>query len=352
MAKYLKPKDKPRFVWLKVLLIILLVILLLVGSVVAFVWHKLDLIQYDDEIDYGVYQTEAVETVAEETEDPNMEIVDVSDLEIVETMPTVPEAEVKQEQNVVNILLIGTDERTKKFNTDARSDSMILVSIDKDRNTVKLVSLERGMGVPILEGQYEGKYDWLTHIFRYGGADLLTKTVEHCFKVEIDSYVRVNFHSVEQIVDSVGGIEIELTKAEAGYLGVMYPVKAGMNYVDGEIALSYARLREIDSDWTRVKRQRKVILAMVDALKGSSLKELNDLANEVLPLVQTDMSKTDIAEMMLYAPNLLTAEFDQMTIPKHGTYGGSKVLGGRSAFAVDFEENTKILHEFLFGTEE
>ena len=215
--------------------------------------------------------------------------------------------------------------------------------------------------LPVLEGQYEGQYDWLTHIFRYGGADLLVKTVEHCFKVEIDHYVRFNFTSVTSVVDAVGGVEVELTQSEVNYLGLFSdtnsstgaqaPLKVGTNRLDGGNALAYARLRAIDSDWRRVERQRKVILGVVNALKGSSLTELNSLMDTVLPMIQTNLTKLEIAELLLRAPNLLTAEFDQMTIPQSGTYGGMKGMGGRSLFAVDFEINSQILHEFLYGAE-
>ena len=121
-----------------------------------------------------------------------------------------------------------------------------------------------------------------------------------------------------------------------------------MNHLDGGNALAYARLRAIDSDWQRVGRQRKVILAVVDALKESSLLELNELADTVLPLIQTNLTKLEIAELILYAPNFLTSEFDQMTIPKQGTYGGMKIRNGASAFAVDFELNNDLLHRFLY----
>ena len=198
MGKYerkVPKKVKKKHPVLKVFLIILMMLLLLIAAVVGFLWSKLDLIQYDDEIDKSAYYTEPMD--AEATEEPEDDIVDISGLELVETEPIIPDSEVVDDDNVLNILLIGTDERSKDFSTNARSDSMILVSIDKDQNTVKLVSLERGIAAPVLEGQYAGQYDWLTHIFRYGGADLLCKTVEHCFKIDVDNYVRLNLNSVK-----------------------------------------------------------------------------------------------------------------------------------------------------------
>ncbi len=335
------------------LLIVLLILVLLVLCAVWFYLSKLDLIEFDDEIDDSVYQSTVAVDATEATEGDILSAGDIAGLEQVETAPTVPQGEIEKADNVMNILLIGTDERTRKFNSFARSDCMIIVSIDKNAKTVKLVSLERGMGVPVKKGQYKGQYDWLTHIFQYGGAKLLVETVEECFLVDIDNYVRVNFTSVKSIVDTVGGVEVEMTWEEANYLTAAsqgrVQLRKGVNKLDGKTALAYARLREIDSDWSRVKRQRKVILGTVNAVKGSNLFQLNDLANEVLPMIQTDLSVAQISELLLYAPNFLQSEFDQMTIPVKGTYGGMTGVKGRNLFAVDFEKNAKILHDFLYG---
>ena len=350
---------------LKVLLLIVLLVLLAVLSVVAYITSKLDLIQYADEVDTSVYQSATLPEATEaDPEEENELHIDIEGLEIVETMPEVPEGEVQEEKDVFNILVLGTDERTKEFNVNARSDAMILMSVDKKANTVKLVSLERGMGVPILEGQYAGNYDILTHIFRYGGADLVVKTVREVLKVDVDHYVRFNFNAVTQIVDMLGGIDMELSAAEAKALNggrgiwrhattdTQETLVEGMNHMDGGVTLAYARLRRIDSDWQRIGRQRKVIIAAIQALKGSTLTELNDLVDEALPMVQTNLSKLEIAELMLYAPKLLNATFDQMTIPQQGTYGGATGLNGQGMFAPDYELNSQILKEFLYGTEE
>lgn len=335
----------------KIFTAFLLILLLLIGTVVGFIWSKLRLIQYDDGTLKEVY-SESQSTGPEETE-PAEEAgpgVDISGLEEMETFPVIPEAEIQEKDDVVNILVLGTDERTTDLSENARSDSMILVSIDKTNKTVKLVSLERGMGVYMETGMKAGEYDLLTHAFRWGGADLVCDCVETNLRVEVDHYVRVNFTTVRTVVDAIGGIDMELTEAEANVLGEFVPgLKAGMNHLNGDAALRFARLRSIDSDWQRVERQRKVILAAVNALKGASLKELNNLLDQTLPLIQTDMSMLDIAEMMLYAPNFLTSEFDQMTIPKQGTYGYKT---GISGFAVDYEVNSQILRDFLYGAEE
>lgn len=345
-----KPKKRKMNIVLKTLLIIILILAVVVGIVAGILWSKLDLIEYDNEIDKSVYNSDNTIDFSDDED----ELVDVSGLDILESPPEIADGELFSNKDVLNILLIGTDERTKEFNVNARSDSMIIVSIDKKNNAVKLVSLERGMAAPILEGVYEGKYDWLTHIFRYGGSELLTKTVEYMFKIDIDYYVRLNFNSVEQVIDAIGGITVELTSAEAwgirSSLGLNYDeVTEGVNRLDGERALVFARLRKTDSDWKRVERQRKVILAVVDELQGASLSELNALCDIVLPLIQTDMSKMDIAQLVLYAPNFLSSTFDQMTIPQAGTYGGMRIMGDKFGFAPDYEINNALLYDFLYG---
>ena len=328
-----------RFV--KAFLYVLLAIILVIAIIAVFLWNKLDLINFADEFTFE-FSDEPFEEYSP----------DLGDIKLSETAPPIQDSEIHNMQGVINILLIGTDERNMEFHYHARSDCMILVSINTDNNTVKLVSFERAIGVPILEGEFAGQYDLLTHIFRWGGSELLVKTIEHCFKIDIDHYVRLNFSSVKGIVDAIGGIEIELTQKEAdglnGELLTYHILQAGVNQMDGEESLAFARLRNIDSDWQRVERQRKVILAVVDKLKDSDLLTLNDLADTVLPMVQTDMSKLDIAQLVLYAPSFMKSDFDQMTIPKQGTYGGMQIRNPGGAFAVDYEINNDLLYRFLY----
>lgn len=324
----------------KILAVFLLTILLLIGMVIGYVVSKLSLINYDDGSSVEDFQEEI-------EEDPG---IDYSGLEEMEDYPVIPDAEIQKDDDVVNILLLGTDSYDGTLTEYARSDCMILVSINKNEKTVKLVSLERGMGVFMETGEKAGQWDLLTHAFRWGGAKLVSDCVEEHLRVEVDHYVRVTFTTVQTVVDAIGGIDIEMSEAEAWALDDKFPtIQPGMNHLNGKQALAFARLRSIDSDWRRVERQRKVILAAVDALKDASLKQLNNLLDETLPLIQTDMSMLEIADLMLYAPNFLQSEFDQTTIPKQGTYGYKKGING---FAVDYEVNSQILHDFLYGTGE
>ncbi len=334
---------------LKVLLIILLVLLLLVGCVLGFAIYKLSLIDYNDGTlrePVGTYPSEPGETIPEDDNSG----VDTSGLEEMETFPVIPEAEIQQSDDIVNILVLGTDSYDGTLTEYARSDCMILVSINKTEKTVKLVSLERGMGVYMPYGEKAGQWDLLTHAFRWGGASLVCDCVENHLRVEVDHYVRVTFNTVKTVVDAIGGIDINMTEEEAWAMSRDgYYFQEGMNHLDGTSALRFARLRRIDSDWFRIERQRRVILAAVEALKGTSLKELNNLLDQTLPLIQTNLSMLEIADLMLYAPNFLESTFDQMTIPTQGTYGFKDGIRG---FAVDYETNSQTLIDFLYGTDE
>lgn len=260
--------------------------------------------------------------------------------------------DIYKDNNYFNILLIGTDERTKKFSDNARGDTCMILSIGKKDGSMKLISFERGMGVPILDGKYKGQYDWLTHTFCYGGADLMMREVRECFKVDVERYIRVNFATFEQGIEAVGGIDVTLTAAEASYMN-KYTGRniytAGQNHLDATAALTYARCRSIDSDWHRVERQRNVIQAVTTKTKDLSMAEFNDLLNNILPLVQTNLTKLEITELLLLAPKYRGATIQQMTVPIKGSYGGMRGLGGRSLFSVDFETNAKALKEFIYG---
>lgn len=344
-----------------VLLVILLLILLVVLAAYAYYHSKIEMLQPDEtRAPDATLSAQEQEELDKEGEELNGEMEDI--LNGMENMdpvvPTDPPATQPPEEahKVYNILLIGTDERTEGFSQNARGDSCLLLSINDsgDHPVVSLVSFERGMGVPILEGQYQGQWDWLTHTLRYGGADLMLKEIRYCFNVDVDHYVRVNFTSFEKGIDLVGGVDVHMDATEMVYFQNAYkfPAVEGMNHLNGKLALNYARLREIDSDWVRIQRQREVIFSAFSQLRKMSLPEADQLINNLIPLVRTNLTEETITQLLLLLPKLPNAEFQQMTIPAKGTYGAMTGMGGRGLFAVDFQKNSEILHDFIYGTEE
>lgn len=348
-------KGKKRFGVLKVLGIIVLVLILLMAALLGLAYgyyrSKIAMLQPEDPV------TETL-SISEEAElnDNAQDLVD----EMANVLGTEPQVEVTEatipmaeDKDVINILLIGTDERSHAYSTNARGDACLLLSINThgDHPVISLVSFERGMGVPVLSGQYAGQWDWLTHTFRYGGAELMLREIQECFKVDVDHYVRVNFNAFEAGIDAIGGVTVEIDDAEATYFrttGLIPDVYAGQVHMDGEEALLYARLRSIDSDWQRIQRQRKVILGALNQLKTMDLAQIDSLINYLLTLVRTNLSENVITELLLLAPSLPSAQFQQMTIPQKGTYGGMTGMDGRPLFAVDFETNAQILQDFIY----
>ena len=364
-GKHAKPSKKRSGTALKIVFASLLIILVaIVGLGYAYYHGKISLLQFDDgsvTLD-GTIDEEDAAVLAQQAEmesavadlQPADPVIDYSSVERITGNPF--------DGSVINILLLGTDERTTDFIDAARSDTIILVSLNLDTGAIKLVSLERGMGVPVLEGRYEGEWDWITHIFRYGGADLMMKTVSTCFDIDVPYYVRVNFNTFISLVDAMGGIDVTLTQAEADGLNVNIVaynrdlcdwVHAGENHMNGFLALQYARMRKIDSDWKRVVRQRNVIRIVLQDFKELSPTEFDEVLDTVLPLIRTNMTEKEITALILKAPLFLQAmDIEEITIPVAGTYGSMTGMGGRSLFAADFTANAAILHEMFYGTDD
>ena len=142
--------------------------------------------------------------------------------------------------------------------------------------------------------------------------------------MQVDHYVRVNFNSFVQIVDAVGGVDLDITEMEAKALNWEVPsnsmlivnhVDPGPNHFDGYTALQYARLRKIDNDWKRVERQRTVIKAVLDQVQNASVMELDNLLNTILPLIQTNFTKSEIAALLVQLPGFLGCDVQQMSMP-------------------------------------
>lgn len=347
----------------KQILAVCLIFVAMVVSVGGFVFDKLDLIQFDDEV-----KQEQEDDIDLRDEAAAITEEELKGLQYMNDYPELPKGEVYRDPDVINILLLGTDERTTRFNTNARSDSMILVSIHTRKHTVKLASFERGTGVPILEGEYKGQYDWLTHCFRYGGANLVMEEIQACYLLDCSHYVRTNIRAFMKLIDVVGGVDIYLSEAEADYINHWYnykyatnhvkemsiknelhSVSVGKNHLTGATAMLYARCRALDNDFGRMKRQRIVMQAIFNQIKDLSIPELNNMLNTILPLIQTNFTRGELATLVLEVPDILDGEFETMQLPESSTFGKMTGMEGRSLFAVDFQRNANDLKTFLYG---
>jgi LCP family protein required for cell wall assembly len=245
-------------------------------------------------------------------------------------------------KNIVNILLIGQDKRPGEEN--ARSDSMIIATVNKNSNSIKLTSLMRDMYVRI-PGYANNK---INSAYAFGGMDLLTETVEENFLIAIDGCIEVDFSRFEKIIDKISGIEIELNKYEAYYLSSSsLRLKEGINILTGKTALEYARIRYIgNDDYERTERQRNVLVAVYDKLKDSDIKTLLELADDILPMVTTNLTKSQILSLVTNIFFMDISDIETYRIPADGKFVPTTIQE-MSVLVPDISENRLLLKEYI-----
>lgn len=269
------------------------------------------------------------------------------------TVPEIPPDSTIYGDHLVNIMLVGQDRREGQGRQ--RSDTMILVSINKSDNTITLTSFMRDMYVQI-PGYKPNK---LNAAYAFGGMSLLKKTLDLNFGVQVDGVVEVDFGGFTKIIDLLGGVDIVLTEPEAKYLNDLYeevkimdkPAYPGKNRLDAKQAEVYVRLREIDSDYERTNRQRKLIASVIEAYRNQPLDQMLSLLEDILPYISTDMTNLEILDYaMELFPMLTSIKIEMLRLPLSGTYKSGIVHIREGFYAwlqydIDFEANKAKLYE-------
>ena len=251
----------------------------------------------------------------------------------------------------VNILLVGVDAREGE--TESRSDTMMLVTLDNKNGEIKLTSFLRDSYVEIAGRKKKEK---LNAAYLRGGIQTLIDTLEMNFKVSIPYYAVVDFEIFTTIVDELGGINVDVTEKESYYtyhsgkVGVPVRIEAGEDVLlNGEQALWYSRIRYLDSDFMRTQRQRKVISAIVEKTLQQDIMTMIGLAETIIPLVKTNLSSKEIMDIGVKA--LLKQAYSypivQQQIPAENTWSSKSISGVGSCLVMDFEDNIKIMQSFL-----
>ena len=247
--------------------------------------------------------------------------------------------------DLLNILLIGQDAREGE--SQARSDSMILCTYNKATQDLTMTSFLRDLYVPI-PGHGSNR---INAAYSFGGTPLLKKTIDQNFHVAIDGTIEVDFTHFSDIIDQLGGVEIELRQDEADVINQQTgsSLTEGVQWLDGFQALTYSRIRslDIDGDFSRTNRQRKVINALIDSLRGISLKEMTPVIGKILPMLTTDLNR---GQLLLYAleilPHLSQIDIHSQKIPADGTFT-DKTIDGMSVLVADMEIQQKYLQDTL-----
>lgn len=247
-----------------------------------------------------------------------------------------------EDPNYYNVLLIGCD---KSDGTSQRSDSMILVTVDKVHQKIKMTSFMRDLWVSI-PGYYDAR---LNAAYSYGGAELLLRTIYENFGVPINDYVMVDFEMFEKLIDGLGGVNVEITEDEADYINETSHAKvhSGENILNGDYALIYCRIRYLDSDFNRTQRQRKVMNSIFKKAVSQNPIATLTVMSDIFPLITTDISSAKMTVKALGAINLLKYGNDQFRIPTDDGYS-NEMIEGQDVLVPDLEENKTALHQFLY----
>lgn len=244
---------------------------------------------------------------------------------------------------VVNLLLIGQDRREGE--NQARSDSMILCSFDRDTGKLTMTSFLRDLYVPI-PGYGSNR---INAAYSFGGMSLLEQTIEENFGISVDGCIEADFQQFSGIIDMLGGVTLELRQDEADIINqeTGSSLTEGTETLTGHQALVYSRIRSIDrdGDFSRTNRQRKVLEALLDAYRKSSSAKLLPLLNRLLPMITTNISSSQLLLLAVeVVPQLPQLQLTSQRIPADGTYS-DKTIDGMRVLVADMDSARQLLQD-------
>lgn len=270
------------------------------------------------------------------------------------------ERDIKEYKMIENILLIGLDGTNDKF--PKRSDTMIILTIDKLNKSLKLTSLARDTLVKI-PGRGEEK---LTHAYAYGQEELLMQTINENFDLDIKDYAVVNFKSFIDIVDIIGGVDINVNEKEIHHLNevikecygvnhedtknIEYITSSGNHNLNGYQALAYARIRKLDTIYKRDERQRLILTNIAHKLSDVSISKYLQIAKSILRHIKVNIAFNKIIDLAFIAHELASYDISQLEFPI-SEYREEGRIGEKGTYVVKWDKNKNIelLHQFIYG---
>lgn len=339
-------KKKKGSIWLKLLIVVLaLLLVLLIAAAVGlnYVFGRLGRFENPTPSDGSIpLMSDEFDTDSNQEGIESLETVEATDI----TFETVDVLE----GDVINIMLIGQDRRPGEER--ARSDSMILVTLNKQKNAIQLTSFMRDTYLQI-PGYLDNR---LNVAYRYGGTELMNETFKVNFGLEIDGNVMVDFDEFTEIIDILGGVSIEMTKAEASYMNKHSDnsFKSGSNYLNAEDALTFTRMRyAAGGDYGRTDRQRRVLIALAESMRDADLVTIFNLIDQILPHIVTNLTDAQIIEYATTGLSLLAGggEMQTLRIPQDDAHYAASIRG-MSVLVPDLEMCQEDLWEFIYESED
>lgn len=319
-----KQNKKGLSIFLKIIIILIILLAIILGSIFFYIKGKLDKIQ--------------------RIEIPSKEL-GISQ-EVAESLT-----------GYRNIAIFGVDSRSDDYGIGNRSDCIIIASINNDTGEIKLISVYRDTYVNI-DGH---GLDKITHAYSYGEAPLAIKTLNQNLDLNIQEFVTVNFDSVAEAVDQLGGVTLNITADEVNYINgyisatsnitgkkSQHITQPGTYNLDGVQAVSYSRIRYTSGgDYKRTERMRTVMEAMLNKLKTKNIGEINSFANSILPHVYSNISLTDIIS---FVPNISKYKVTESIGWPYETRG--KTMDRWYGIPITLQSNVTQLHKDAFGEED
>ena len=325
-ARREKAKKRKKHIIIKILIIIILIMIIIVAGAgtggYLYLKNKLDKINYVE--------------------------IDEKEIEITEGVE-------EQLLGYRNIALFGVDSRSDSYGKGNRSDCIIIATINQDTKDIKLTSVYRDTYLQITGRSL----DKVTHAYSYGGAALAMSTLNTNLDLNITEFVTVNFDSLVDIVDALGGVEVDVEKNEVEYLnsyleetarvaGVTAKkvTKAGKQTLNGAQAVSYCRIRyTAGGDYKRTERMRTILTAIFTKAKSKNITELNKLADKILPKIYTNIESNEVLSLL---PQVASYSMGESTGWPYETKGAT-INGVWYGVPVNLAENVKKLHQELFN---
>lgn len=258
-----------------------------------------------------------------------------------------------------NILLLGTDSRdiSKYYGL---TDTIVILSVNTRTNEVRLTSIMRDTWVNI----YSKGEEKINAANSFGGPELVMRTVNEYFGMNISDYVLVGMEALADIIDEIGGVEVSVSEAEMKQINTQLKYDAAefeLNHsepleiygddilLNGNQAVAYARIRSIDSDYVRTERQRNVLVAIVRKLQNEDIASIMGVVGTLLGYVNTNLTFSEVAMLSGIGLQVDLNGIEQLRLPADGTYT-TVTENGKWSIRVDFDQNTVMLHEFIYGT--
>ena len=261
--------------------------------------------------------------------------------------------DVMYSKDVLNVLCVGVDTRNKNT-ISGLSDSMIIVSINQKLGTITLTSIMRDSFAYLESPTGEGSFNKINSAFPFYGIDSLISTIQSHFKIRIDGYAMINFSFFKAVIDELGGVDVPVQEYEKNYINKTYGfnISSGDSVnLNGDEALAFCRSRNCDSDGdvSRTRRQRQVMVGLLQKAATIQTSEIMGYIKTFLPYLKTSYQEAEVVKLATNAVVEGWANFDVQQIVMPDEASREAHSGSVWYWAVDYPLAAQTLQTTIYG---